>query len=1836
MPLVEYTRDSTYLRMSKPSLCERQVAFPDGRVQVFEQLPLNVPCANRTGYDWRLTRILDSFGNKVEVSYPEITGYAAVWRVQDDQSRVQMLYFRDLAGTTYPQRVLDKVELTAFGGKTATYTLEYRLKEIERSPDDSSGLYTPGPNVTVGFLTGLVLPSEDGEAAAKYSFEVGTEPRYATMRPYTGHLRGMKLPTGGSVEWDYARFGFPTGLNGKPRRSSSTGVIARRAFDPAGNIAKWVYTHELSKKESCTHPTNPLQSSGGPRQLRSSVTSPDGVTTFHYFSIFKYDSDRCENTVGWTESDYGMPFTRYASVATADGRTMYLSSETRTGVDPALLTKEEPPTYRTSSGAPARSTYVTYERDVANGSAGEASEYDVNKRESSSRTILHDYDSASTGGVSDYSDTNRTDFDGAGHYRTLTISGRGSVAKRVTTNYSPGRTFPGASTAPWLLNLYDFVETSQGTVSGNGTYQPTSTARADFCFDSTSGFLKRQRVRRGIAANAVAPSSTDLLTEFIDANADGRVDTMRRGGGDSTPLGSFQTCDAAFSPRYEVQYEYSYGVISGAKHVGTSFKSLDLTLDLTGLPSITRDTAGVATKYVYNRRGQLTEVRPDHGAWTEYSYSLNAATMPHATVIVRQFPESILSSAGATPLTESRYYYDGSGRMVQQRSWMSTASLFPWSASSVSFDLSGRKVSATVPIGVAQGGWSTLSAPSTQWEYDALGRPRNVTQSDGSSSQTEYKGSHEVRRTVTAKVPPAGGGTPVDTLLRTVETYDVHGRLTGVIEDETGSAFSTTYGYDQSDRLVTVTSGVQSRSFTYDGAGLLTHEDHPESAPMSYHYDAAGHLWKQARTAAESLRFEYDHAERATKVWEDLDGAGTAPETIAKEFAYDRPNSAAQSDYSMGKLDFAIRHNRQPLLGGNGDVVVKETYTYAALGGRVSAKRTDVTFTDLSVKSFIDGYSYDPLGALETLTYPCWPGSACTSQRTVTNGYTAGLLTQVGPYAGRSTPIRYHANGLVHTIPHRNAGASTPNGPLYTQAIDEATGLPRPYSISVTQFCANFSVQLPDDKTITTAGEPARITAQSVGAATFQWYYGESGNVSAQVPNQTAAELTIPVTAATRFWVRVGNGSCTVDSKSVSVTVAGQCSTPNTTIATGSSMTAMTLATASVPTAAGATYNWTISNGTIVTGQGTAAITYRASCSGSIGLAVTVSTACSSSPVSGSAYVAVTAPTASVSGTQATTSSANVIIHASLTGVGPWVLQWNDGFLQNVAASEAVVQTVERSVPSSTYTHLITSATSNGCAAAVSGEAAITAASSGCTTAATVSVTTPSAYASTGGYGASAPSGGTSYLWTVQNGTITSGQGTRLLTYSAGCPGQLRVSVTVSANGCSNSGSATVAVYPPPVHLQSADEFLYEGDSTTLTLTFGATAALSGARTVHWSDGLVDYNVTADSLSRTVSPFQTTTYRAIVYDAASCRSVSQDAIVTVLVCNDPAIAISADNSVAAGGVYTASLPAVGGGYLWSVTNGVLLTDASNSSIQFRAGCTGNVEVSVTKTVHCERTAARSIPIVAPTATVAPGGSIAQGQSFNLQLTLTGSGPGTITWSDGVTQNVAEMHLAVVQRTVTPAETTTYTAQVQNAQSCGAVVSGSATVTVVPPAPIGIVATAHSSTAVAVAWTFTGNADSFVIKRNSGSGWGTVGSAGATVRTFTDATAEPNRAYLYTVFASKAATLSAQGAHDLATTVMFRNDPVGVDDVMQVAHVTELRTAVNALRVLNGNAPLSFTDPVLVEGAVILAAHIVEVRDGLNAARAALALPAVTYSLPMAAVLVDIRAAHVNEIRGGMK
>lgn len=186
------------------------------------------------------------------------------------------------------------------------------------------------------------------------------------------------------------------------------------------------------------------------------------------------------------------------------------------------------------------------------------------------------------------------------------------------------------------------------------------------------------------------------------------------------------------------------------------------------------------------------------------------------------------------------------------------------------------------------------------------------------------------------------------------------------------------------------------------------------------------------------------------------------------------------------------------------------------------------------------------------------------------------------------------------------------------------------------------------------------------------------------------------------------------------------------------------------------------------------------------------------------------------------------------------------------------------------------------------------------------------------------------------------------------------------------------------------------------------------------------------------------------------------------------------------------------------------------------------------------------------------------------------------------------------------------------------------------APGSFSATATSTTSISVVWgAVTGAANYEVFRTEDNVNYTSRGTVSAT--NLSDS-AQSGKSYLYKVRALDAlGTIGPDSSRDLATAVSFTDDPIMVGTTpARALHVTELRTAVNAVRTLAGLPGGSFVETITAGSTSIKASHINELRSALDPARSALALSPVSYTDPSLTSGLSIKAAHITQLRDGIK
>jgi hypothetical protein len=175
-----YSRSSSYIRHHELANGDHTLSFSNGDVHTFSS-------------DGIPQRLEDGSGNFLAITYPSATE----WRLTDRHGRVHRVYFKSMISDGQSVNVIDRVELPAFDGTTATYTFEHSSVAI--SPACTDTWRTAGATLDVPMLDRVVLP--DGS-----SFEL----THLIGGCAGGLLESLTLPTLGKIEYGWGINVLPT------------------------------------------------------------------------------------------------------------------------------------------------------------------------------------------------------------------------------------------------------------------------------------------------------------------------------------------------------------------------------------------------------------------------------------------------------------------------------------------------------------------------------------------------------------------------------------------------------------------------------------------------------------------------------------------------------------------------------------------------------------------------------------------------------------------------------------------------------------------------------------------------------------------------------------------------------------------------------------------------------------------------------------------------------------------------------------------------------------------------------------------------------------------------------------------------------------------------------------------------------------------------------------------------------------------------------------------------------------------------------------------------------------------------------------------------------------------------------------------------------------------------------------------------------------------------------------------------------------------------------------------------------------------------------------------
>lgn len=185
-----------------------------------------------------------------------------------------------------------------------------------------------------------------------------------------------------------------------------------------------------------------------------------------------------------------------------------------------------------------------------------------------------------------------------------------------------------------------------------------------------------------------------------------------------------------------------------------------------------------------------------------------------------------------------------------------------------------------------------------------------------------------------------------------------------------------------------------------------------------------------------------------------------------------------------------------------------------------------------------------------------------------------------------------------------------------------------------------------------------------------------------------------------------------------------------------------------------------------------------------------------------------------------------------------------------------------------------------------------------------------------------------------------------------------------------------------------------------------------------------------------------------------------------------------------------------------------------------------------------------------------------------------------------------------------------------------------TYTNTPNIPSNVNAKAQSETSVLVTWNAAGGATSYQVWRKA-PGTDFVLRASPTTTSHTDAVS-PHTSYVYRVRAVNASGSSDDSTADIATSMLFTDDPLTTGTLIRIEHLAEQRMAIDHVRTLAGLGAAVYPEPA-VAGLTVRATQITQMRTALDEAMTQLGLFAGGW-FQFVAAGQPIRAFDFQEIR----
>ena len=765
-----------------------------------------------------------------------------------------------------------------------------------------------------GDLVGVQLPDTETplryEYASGHFFLKGTDARGNTEATTTyyadGRLQSVTDAIGKTTGYTYDLATNTTTVT----HPDNTGTTIER-YDAHGMVLST--TDPLGRTTSYTYDAN--------HNKRTEIDALGKTTTYDYDANghLKSVTDPLNKTRLFTNNEFGQPVT--ATDQLGKIRTLkYDANQNLSSVSDELSTRMaftwnergNPLTFTDANGKVAHFTFDAYGNILS-------------RTDPLGRTTSYTYDTMGRAltmtdarGVTRFSydalgrmlsvidplsNETRYEYDANGN-RTAVIDAKGRTTR---TEYDPANRVSKTTYPDGMIQSYTYnfrgqkeTETVAGTDAATGPFSRTTTYRYD---------------NAGQLVKIIHPDLSEVKLAYDE-------------------VGRTKTATDELNKTFTYQYDPGCGCSDRlAKIIDPNGNSITYTYDAAGRRISFTDAANRETRYTYDVRNRLTKTTFADNTFAEATFDgmgrLLTSTDQEGRVTRFAHDDvgnllSVTDAQGAT----TQYAYDALNNLLSSRDANSRTTRFE-------YDVLNRLIKRVLPLGMAE-----------LYTYDQVGNL--ATRTDFKGKQTSYE--YDSMNRLTAQRPDASLGEPA-------VLYSYTG--TGMRRSMTDASGTTTYTYDQRDRLITKQTPQGTLTYGYDLAGDLIsmRSSNADGVSVDYTYDNVYRLENviDNQLAAGTTTYTYDVVGNLK--------SDSLPNGVLADYTYDVLNrlthlgvtreGTTQAGYAYN-LD---RTGRRLSVTENGGRTVN--YTYDAV---YRLTREAVTGSQNSAGNGAVDYTYDPVG----------------------------------------------------------------------------------------------------------------------------------------------------------------------------------------------------------------------------------------------------------------------------------------------------------------------------------------------------------------------------------------------------------------------------------------------------------------------------------------------------------------------------------------------------------------------------------------------------------------------------------------------------------------------------------------------------------------------------------------------------------------------------------------------------------------------------------------------------------------------------------------------------------